>query len=109
MLAIAEALGLSESERHYVLGLIRPAPPDEAEVPDPLLVRTLQAIAFPAYLITAEWNVVGCNAAFLRVWSVEAGELPFNAIERLFLDPRARALHGDPSRTRLAAAIRESG
>ena len=54
----------------------------------------MNALNFPAYIITAAWDVVGCNEAFRRVWSIGEDEIPFNAIERLFIDPRARRMHG---------------
>jgi proteic killer suppression protein len=34
------------------------------------------------------------NAAFCRVWGVASDEVPFNAVERRFLDQRARQMHG---------------
>jgi transcriptional regulator with XRE-family HTH domain len=96
LLSVARALRLSESERDYVLDLInRSEIAEPSGVPDRLVVATVKAILFPAYVITATWDVLDCNEAFRRVWAVEERELPFNAIERLFLDPAARKLHGE--------------
>jgi len=96
LLAVADALRLSESERQYVLDLLeRSEVVEPAGSPDRLVVDTMNALAFPAYIITATWEVVACNAAFRQIWAVRENELPFNAVERLFLAPAARALHGE--------------
>lgn len=92
---VADALRLSESERQYLLALaghLRTV--DDAPKPGPLVGKTIDAIVFPAYIIAADWNVVQCNATFRRVWNIGEGEVPFNAVDRLFLDPRGRELHG---------------
>jgi transcriptional regulator with XRE-family HTH domain len=81
LLAVADALRLSESERQYLMALAgREVVTNESVAPDPLVVDTMKAIAFPAYIITATWDVVACNAAFRRVWAVGEHEVPFNAI-----------------------------
>jgi transcriptional regulator with XRE-family HTH domain len=94
LLAIADVLRLSESERHYIMALAEPSGGPDNEVPGPLLVETMNALTVPAYIITASWMVPHCNAAFRRVWSVGDDETPFNAIERLFLHPVTREMHG---------------
>jgi transcriptional regulator with XRE-family HTH domain len=96
LLAVANALALSASERHYLLVLAGQSETIEPTVPlDPLVMQTLQSIAFPAYIITPTWDVVAYNSAFGHVWAIGEGEaLPFNAIERLFIHPAARAMHG---------------
>jgi transcriptional regulator with XRE-family HTH domain len=95
LLAVATALRLSDSERQYLAALAAPAQTDPRPVaPDPLVVATMEAIAFPAYIITPTWTVLACNEAFRRVWSIREDELPFNAVERLFLEPAARTMHG---------------
>lgn len=96
LLAVAEALRLTDSERQYLFALAgRAGPTNAATAPEPLAVETMHAIAFPAYIITVAWEIVDGNAPFRRVWGIGEGELPFNAIERLFLAPAARAMHGD--------------
>jgi transcriptional regulator with XRE-family HTH domain len=96
VLAVSDALRLSESERHYLLTLTgRSLPPSERDEPDVLLEETMHALRFPAYIITASWDVLACNDAFRRVWGIDESEVTFNAVERLFVDARARALHGD--------------
>lgn len=95
LLAVAEALRLSDSERQYLLALAGPSQATERPVaPDALVLATMRAIAFPAYIITAMWDVVECNEAFRRVWAIREGEVPFNAVARLFLDPAVRKMHG---------------
>jgi transcriptional regulator with XRE-family HTH domain len=92
---VADALRLSESEREYLVALAGQAPvADRPAASEPLVVATMQAIAFPAYIITATWDVVACNAAFRRVWAIRESEVRFNAVERLFLDAETRKMHG---------------
>jgi len=94
--AVADALRLSDSEHHYLLALTgNVAVPEELRAPSALVAETMHALTFPAYLITASWDVLDCNAVFRAVWNVGADEVPFNAVERLFLDPAARAMHGE--------------
>ncbi len=93
--AVAEALRLDESERQHLRALVGlPRTAERPAAPETLVLPTVDAIAFPAYLITAMWQVTACNAAFRWLWRVD-DDVPFNAVERLFLDERARALHGD--------------
>lgn len=105
--AVADALQLSESERNYLLTLT-----GHAKVPGPsgqssvLLTETMRAIPFPAYIITATWDVLDCNETFRLVWGIGKSEvLPFNAVERLFLDARARKMHGPHFITNVAPVI----
>jgi transcriptional regulator with XRE-family HTH domain len=96
VLAVADALRLSESERDYLLALTGHWETSErAEPPSRLVVETMNATAFPAYIASAAWEIVACNEAFRLVWAIEDGELPVGAVERLFLDPRARRMHGE--------------
>ena len=69
-----------------------PVPIEHSE-PSALLKETMWALRFPAYIITAAWDVLYCNEAFRLVWDIREDELPFNAIERLFLYPAARKMH----------------
>jgi transcriptional regulator with XRE-family HTH domain len=95
LLAVAGALRLSVSERQYLLALAGPSKPvEQPAAPGDLEIATMRAIAFPAYIITATWDVVECNAAFRRVWAIGESETPFNAVARLYLDPAAREMHG---------------
>ena len=92
---VADALRLDRSEREYLLALAGQVPVMERpSTSDPLAFATMRALAFPAYVITATWDVVAGNAAFCRVWSIDERETPFNAVERLFLHPDARKMHG---------------
>jgi transcriptional regulator with XRE-family HTH domain len=93
--AVAKALRLDESERQHLMALVGlPRPAGRPAAPEALVIPTVDAIAFPAYLITAMWQVTACNAAFRWIWRVQ-DDVPFNAVERLFLDERARPLHED--------------
>lgn len=93
VLAVSDALRLSSSKRSYLLTLTGLTPVEELSEPDKLLTETITALVFPAYIITAAWDVLSCNAAFRRVWGIAEAEVPFNAVERLFLDSRARLMH----------------
>jgi transcriptional regulator with XRE-family HTH domain len=109
--AICGALRLSADEstfaRNLALGAAAAAVPDEA--PDPLALRTIEALAWPAYICTSQWNVPAWNPAFARVWGIESsGGPPFNIVRRMW-SPELRALHGDrfPAfAARLAAMVR---
>ena len=93
--AVAEALRLDDSERQYLMALVGlPRAAGRPAAPEKLVLPTVDAIAFPAYLITSMWQVTACNAAFRWIWRVQ-NDVPFNAVERLFLDERARPLHQD--------------
>jgi transcriptional regulator with XRE-family HTH domain len=95
VLAVSAALRLSDSERNYLLTLTGRSPvPTDRNEPGALLEETMCALAFPAYIITAAWEVLSCNEAFRRVWGIREDELPFNAVERLFMDAAARKMHG---------------
>jgi transcriptional regulator with XRE-family HTH domain len=94
LLAVARALRLSPSERDYLLALAGRAKNPTFEAPSSLLIATMNALAFPAYVITPLWELIDSNEPFRRIWGVNASEMPFNAIERLFIDPRARKMHG---------------
>jgi transcriptional regulator with XRE-family HTH domain len=96
LVAVSDALRLSESERNYLLTLTGRAPSaHETGEPSVLLKETMRALTFPAYIITASWDVLDCNEAFRRVWDIGESELPFNAVERLFMKATARKMHGD--------------
>ena len=105
--AVADALRLDDSERHYLFGIANRLPPvdDFEKTPEALVAATLDAIAFPAYLITEQWDIRACNAAFRRGWGVAADEVPFGALERLFLHPAARAMHGERFESNAAPVI----
>ncbi len=72
VLAVANALRLSESERNYLMTLTGVTPAEELKEPSVLLRETLTALSFPAYIIAASWDVLASNAAFRRVWRPKA-------------------------------------
>ena len=92
--AVAQALRLSDAERQYLIALAGRLRVSDDITPSPLVVATMNAISFPAYIITADWDVLDCNEAFRCVWDLQANELPFNAVERLFIEPAGRKLQG---------------
>ena len=105
ILAVSTALRLSESESAYFLALTGRPLTQAVSRPNSLLRETLGAIAFPAYIIIATWDIVDCNAAFRRVWAIGDDEVPFNAVERLFLDDRARRMHAGHFATNIAPVV----
>jgi transcriptional regulator with XRE-family HTH domain len=98
VIAVADALRLTESERTYLLTLAgRYTVADTIDEPGILVRETMRALTLPAYLITASWDAVDGNDAFLRVWDIAREEFPFNAVERLFLSAPARRMHSRPA------------
>jgi transcriptional regulator with XRE-family HTH domain len=92
---VADALRLTSAEREYLCALAGQAQIARGpETAAPLAIETMHAIAFPAYIITPSWDVIDCNAAFRRVWNIAAGEIHFNAFERLYLEPASQTMHG---------------
>ncbi len=107
--AVSDALRLSASERNYLLALSGRSDAQEMREPGPLLQETIRAIVFPAYIVTATWDVVDCNSPFRRVWGIGEHEIPFNAVERLFVEPTARQMHGkhfEPNIAPIVAMLR---
>jgi transcriptional regulator with XRE-family HTH domain len=105
ILAVSDALGLTDSERNYLLALTGRLADETLREPSPLLTDTLAAIAFPAYIVTASWDILAGNTAFRRVWEIADHELPCNAVERLFVDPRARRMHGEHFAANIAPVV----
>jgi transcriptional regulator with XRE-family HTH domain len=100
VIAVADALRLTESERTYLLTLAgRYTVADTIDEPGILVRETMRALTLPAYLITASWDAVDGNDAFLRVWDIAREEFPFNAVERLFLSAPARRALREEHRT----------
>lgn len=96
LLAVADALQLSPSERDYLLTLGGYGDePRTAAPPDPLVIATVHALVFPAYIITSTWDILEYNEAFACVWDIGNEATPFNAVERLFTHSRSREMHGD--------------
>jgi len=108
--AIGGALHLSDDELTYARALAFGSAatlPDDG--PDPLALSTVDALAWPAYVCTSQWNVLAWNRAFALIWGIEPpGGPPFNIVLRMW-SPELRALHGDgfvAFAARLAAMIR---
>ncbi len=96
--AIARALYLTNDETGYLHNLIDPSIDETpADRVTPLARGAIKAIALaPAYICTAQWNVLLWNPVMSLVWSIEPpGGPPFNIVRRMFSDVRMRSLHGD--------------
>jgi len=69
---ISETLKLSPTEREYLYGLVQNRPPpqrgwEDVEV-SPAVQRMIDALAMPAILMTARWDVVAWNAMAVAVF-----------------------------------------
>ncbi len=68
---ISHTLRMSPDEREYLFALVqhRPAPPTAARTQgvSPAMARMLDAIAVPAIVLTARWDVIGWNQVALKV------------------------------------------
>jgi transcriptional regulator with XRE-family HTH domain len=99
LLAIADALRLTEAERRYVLDLAGYAPPRPARVERaPAHVqRLMDALPHPAYALAPDWGMAGWNAAYERLYpriaTVARGER--NLLWLVFTDPFVRTLLDD--------------
>lgn len=99
---IAEALHLTSAERAYVFELTRKRDPEAAaengepgETTPSSLIAAVNAIADPAYVLDASWNVCAWNEPALRLFSrwLESGER--NLLRFVFLDESARGFIRD--------------
>lgn len=102
---LADALRLKPAERSYLFELAERRDPAQQQ-PEPALhtdevMRSVQAMACPAYVLDRGWNVIACNAQaaelFLdwRVGGGEGDEHAPNLLRFLFLAPSARQLIHD--------------
>ena len=99
LLAVADALRLTDAERRYVLDLAGYAPPRPARVEEaPAHVqRLMDALPHPAYALAPDWGMAGWNAAYERLYppiaDVARGER--NLLWLVFTDPYVRRLLDD--------------
>lgn len=124
---LADALRLKPAERSYLFELAERRDPAQQQ-PEPAshadeVMRSVQAMACPAYVLDRGWDVIACNAQAAELfleWRVDGGEggrhprreeaqddSP-NLLRFLFLAPSARQLiHDWPGRAmRLVAEFR---
>ena len=96
---LASGLALTEVEREHLFLLALNRPPEirhhqPAEV-SPQLQRLLDALEFsPAFVRSAEWDVLAGNRAAHALWAADAsiGADRFNILERFFANPENLAL-----------------
>jgi transcriptional regulator with XRE-family HTH domain len=90
--AIADVLGLNETQRQYVMRLAGYAAPVRPCLP-PAGDRELGLTVVdwflpnPAYLLDCYWDIVAANSTAVRLFGIEGR--PANYLEMLFTDPRA--------------------
>jgi len=93
--ALANVLGLDDTERDHLRNLARPVRPARASAPTPRLregVRLLlDSLTTPAFVLGRRMDVAGWNrlADAISGWSVTPGGVR-NVARHLFLDPTAR-------------------
>jgi transcriptional regulator with XRE-family HTH domain len=94
---LARGLALTEVEREHLFLLAQNRPPEvkqqESSGITPQLQRVLDAFEFtPAFVRTAEWDVVAGNRAALTLWANEIASPQdrFNILERFFSNPDNR-------------------
>jgi hypothetical protein len=99
---LAQSLQLTPAERAYLFDLAGrhdPAqPPAPAPRPAHTVLRSVQAVQGPAYVLDRRWDVVAHNAmaeALFLGWGFDANTDPPNLLRFLFLCPEARSLIHD--------------
>ncbi|MGC5615711.1 helix-turn-helix transcriptional regulator [Georgenia sp. Z1491] len=117
LLAVARVLRLTEDETAYVLGLAEQeavAPPARREAVPAHLRRLVDALDFPAFVVTADWAIVGWNAGYAwlypRIAHVEPADR--NLLWLVYTDPDLRRMLPDwerDSRRFLAEFRAEAG
>lgn len=115
--AVARVLQLTDSEAEYVFALAgpgrEPAAPQADQAPDHLL-RLIEALPFPAFVLTTDWTIVGWNAGYEWLYGPIATmpEKERNLLRLIYTDPRIRELLPNwerDSRSFLAEFRAESG
>jgi transcriptional regulator with XRE-family HTH domain len=96
---IADALRLSDDERHYIYSLVEREEP-ERKPPDGSIRRTLERLVRsievgPAMLIDERWTVLAFNDLGDLVYGLSSRPAEDNFAERMFLDDAFRSLHLD--------------
>lgn len=103
LLSVARVLQLSDAETEYVIALAeRTEPPamDERAVLPAHLQRLVDAVAFPAFVLATDWDIVGWNAGYAWLYPRIAtlDEDDRNLLWLLYTDPQLRELVGDWAR-----------
>lgn len=115
--AIARVLHLSPDETDYVVALATTADGPEDPAPETApdhLQHLVDAFPFPAFVVAADWSIVGWNAAYADLYPPIAALPPEdrNLIWLVYTDPRLRSMLPDwerDSRSFLAEFRTESG
>ena len=99
---LAQALQLSAAERAYLFELARRRDPSEPTAPPKavdVVLRSVQAMGHPAYVLNQRWDVVAGNAPAADLfldWQADSAEAdsakPPNLFRFLFFNPQARGL-----------------
>ena len=92
---LARGLALTDVEREHLFLLAQNRPPEVKYQQSVGVTAQLQRVldAFevsPAFIRTAEWDVVAGNQAAIVLWGGDASQGRFNILERFFSDPKNR-------------------
>lgn len=115
--AVARVLRLSPDETAYIVALAAPAEGSEDPTPEAApehLQHLVDAFPFPAFIVAADWAIVGWNDGYAELYPPIAALAPEdrNLIWLVYTDPRLRSMLPDwerDSRSFLAEFRTESG
>ncbi|WP_245424148.1 helix-turn-helix transcriptional regulator [Methylovirgula sp. 4M-Z18] len=114
--AIADALQCTPAEKQHLFilaGLYRPKAPADAELTPDMQFMLDQMNPFPAYIVTASYDILGFNESYGRVTNVNLAALApedRNCIYLAFVDPNWRRSMPDyeDSLARMVAVLRSA-
>jgi transcriptional regulator with XRE-family HTH domain len=97
---LGDALRLTRAERRYLFALAGKHDPRGGRMPDDAPVptalgATVDAVAFPAYILDRRWNIVARNGAARTLFAGWLDSADPNLLVGFFLDPTVRALIPD--------------
>ncbi|MGO1833359.1 MAG: helix-turn-helix transcriptional regulator, partial [Actinomycetaceae bacterium] len=101
LLAVARVLALSDDEVDYVLGLAErgesPARPVRYDAAPAHLMRLIERLDFPAFILTPGWAILGWNAAYRDLYPRVEDLAPAdrNLLWLVYTDPDLRRMLPD--------------
>ncbi|MCW2287785.1 helix-turn-helix protein [Leucobacter luti] len=115
--AVARVLQLTDSEAEFVFALAGPGKEVAATLPDQAsaqLLRMIDALDFPAFILASDWTIVGWNAGYEWLYGSIAvtPQHERNLLHLVYTDPRLREILPNwerDSRNFLAEFRAESG
>lgn len=115
--AVARVLQLNDAESEYVFALAAPGRNQTPQEPDAVpehLIRLIEAMPFPAFIVATDWSIVGWNDGYEWLYGPIATipEVDRNLLRLVYTDPRLREMLPDwerDSRNFLAEFRAEAG